>query len=114
MKKCNNPKCESPNPQFNKNKNNKDGLSNRCKDCVRKSVKESYNKNKEYYIKDSTKRQNKNPKKYKEYQKQYREENKDKLKESYKQYYINNKEKYSEYSQRKDVIEKIFYFSLIF
>ena len=106
MKKCNNPKCKSPNPQFNKNKNNKDGLSNRCKDCVRKSVKESYNKNKEYYIKDSIKRQNKNPKKYKEYQKQYREENKDKLKESYKQYYINNKEKYSEYSQRKDVIEK--------
>jgi len=108
MKKCNNPKCKSPNPQFNKNKNNKDGLSNRCKDCVRKSVKESYNKNKEYYIKDSIKRQKKfkqnNPEKHLEYRKKWNE----KLKEEkyWKLHYQKNKEKYSEYSQRKDVIEK--------
>ena len=62
MKICNNPKCSSkgsflPLNEFNKNKNNKDGLSHRCKKCVKESVKKSYNKNREYYIKDSIERQ---------------------------------------------------------
>ena len=108
MKKCNNPKCKSPNPQFNKNKNNKDGLSNRCKDCVKKSVKKSYNKNKEYYIKDSIKRQKKfkqnNPEEHLEYRKKWNE----KLKEEkyWKLYYQKNKEKLTEYSKLEDVVER--------
>lgn len=108
MKKCNNPKCESPNPQFYKNKNNKDGLSNRCKDCVKKSVKKSYNKNKEYYIKDSIERQKKfkqnNPEEYLEYRKKWNE----KLKEEkyWKSYYQKNKEKIAGYSKLEKVVER--------
>ncbi len=108
MKKCNNPKCESLNPQFNKNKNNKDGLINRCKDCVKKSVKKSYNKKKEYYIKDAIERQNKwrktNPELYQiqtqKWNAKYKEEG------YFKQYYKDNSERLSKYSKLEEVVER--------
>lgn len=108
MKVCNNPKCESTNPQFNKNRNNKDGLSNRCKDCVKKSVKESYYKNREYYVKQETERSKKwresNPELYeiqrKKWNGKYKEEG------YFKQYYKDNSERMSEYSKLDEVVER--------
>ena len=97
MKKCNNPKCETTNPQFNKNKNNKDGLSNRCRDCVKKSAKESYYKNHQYYKdigrESSIEYRNNNPQKVKEYGIKFNT-------------IYNNKERLSEYSKREDVVER--------
>tara|TARA_R110001632_G_C11263720_1_gene410146 strand:+ start:316 stop:1035 length:720 start_codon:yes stop_codon:yes gene_type:complete len=108
MKKCNNPKCKITNPKFNKNKNNKDGLSNRCRDCVKKSVKKSYNKNRQYYIEEETKRSKEwreaNPELYNIQRKKWNE----KYKEDgyFKQYYKNNKEKITEYYKLEDVVER--------
>jgi hypothetical protein len=113
MKICNNPKCSSkgsflPLNEFNKNKNNKDGLSHRCKKCVKESVKKSYNKNREYYIKDSIKRQKQfkesNPEEYLEYRKKWN--NKSKEEGYWKKYYQDNKEKLKEYSTQEYVKEK--------
>jgi hypothetical protein len=108
MKKCNNPKCENPNPQFNKNKNNKDGLANRCRDCVKKSVNGAYYKKHQYY-KDVSREASI------EYRKNYPQKVKDNsIKFNtiytdngyYKEYYKNNKERLSEYSKREDVAER--------
>jgi hypothetical protein len=108
MKKCNNPKCNILEPLFNKNKNNKDGLSNRCKNCVNKSVKTSYNKNSKYYSQKESERnkiwREKNPELY--------EVQKNKWNSKYKEedywlnYYKKNKEKFQKYSQKKEVIEQ--------
>jgi hypothetical protein len=108
MKNCNNPKCSVQSPTFNKNKNNKDGLSNRCRECVKKSVNESYYKNRDYYLQDAKVRgvitHNNDP--------SIRKENAVKFgkiyKESgyYKQYYKDNKERISEYYKSSVVVER--------
>ena len=113
MKKCNNPNCELENKfqsleNFNKNKNNKDGLSNRCKKCVKKSVKSSYLKNKEYYCKTETERYKNwkihNPEKYKQQSLFWNEKYKN---EGYWQkYYQNNKEKITDKYKQKIVKDK--------
>lgn len=113
MKKCNNPNCIHgdiylPLEKFNKNKSLPDGLSNRCKDCVKKSVKQSMYKKKDYYfayIKEKSKEWRiDNPEKYKE--------RRDKANKEYQEkgywasYYQKNREKAFEYSKRPEVIEK--------
>jgi hypothetical protein len=113
MKICNNPKCHlvgTPQPldEFSKNKNSKDGLSNRCKVCVKFSVKQSYLKNQQYYIKRETEKhkiwKQNNPEKY--------QIQKDKFNKKYKEngywekYYQNNKERLLSYSKQDIVKEK--------
>jgi hypothetical protein len=113
MKICNNPKCTynnilQPLLNFNKNKNTKDGYSNRCKNCVKQSVRKSYENNKSYYIADSIKRQKEyriqNPEGYKEYRNKWNNI----LKEEryWEQYYQQNKAKLKEYSKLKKVKDK--------
>ena len=105
MKKCNNPQCNIQHPMFNRNQNNKDGLSNRCKECVKKSVKKSYLKKRKYYIKQETERYNKwkidNPELYLIQSKKWNDKY---LKEGYfKEYYQENKERLKMYSQQPEV-----------
>tara|TARA_R110002153_G_C13206713_1_gene487481 strand:+ start:225 stop:944 length:720 start_codon:yes stop_codon:yes gene_type:complete len=108
MKKCNNPKCTIEHPLFNKNKTMKDGLSNRCKDCVQKSVKESYLKRRDYYSKVSTISYNKwkkeNPKLWDIQRKKWN----DKYVENgyFKDYYQKNKERLKIREQQPHIIEK--------
>lgn len=113
MKKCSNIKCISkgeilPLDSFNKNKSSKDGYHYRCKNCAKQSVKTSYLKNKEYYVKDSVERQknwkNKNPLEYKKLRNKWNEEYKNK--EYWKEYYQNNKEKFKEYNKKEEVVNK--------
>lgn len=113
MKKCNNQNCElgntfQPLENFNKNKNNKDGLSNRCKKCVKQSVKIAYLKNKEYYCKTESERnkiwKKQNPEKYKKQLEFWNEKYKN---EGYWQnYYQNNKEKINNKYKQKDIKDK--------
>lgn len=114
MKKCNNPNCELVGEfqlleNFNKNKNNKDGLSNRCKKCVKQSAKNAYLKNKKYYCAIETERYKKwkkqNPEKYKQQSAFWNEKYKN---EGYWQnYYQNNKEKLNNRSKQKNIKEKV-------
>jgi hypothetical protein len=113
MKKCNNPNCDSksnllPLTSFSKNQYTKDGFSNRCKSCVNKSVKKSYEKNSKYYSTRESERlkekRKNNPLKYKELGKKYN----DLYKENgyFKEYYIKNKENHLERSKDPVIIEK--------
>lgn len=113
MKKCTNINCISKGQilsfeSFNKNKNSKDGYSSRCKDCIKQSVKASYLKNKEYYIKDNTERnkkwKNENPLEYKELRNKWNEDYKNK--EYWKEYYKNNIEKFKEYNKKEEIKTK--------
>jgi len=113
MKSCSNINCISKGEIlsldfFNKNKSSKDGYSSRCKNCVKQSVKASYLKNKEYYIKDNVERQkkwkNENPLEYKELRDKWNEDYKNK--EYWKEYYQNNVEKFKEYSKKEEVVNK--------
>ena len=113
MKKCNNPNCINKNiyqslENFNKNKNTKDSLSSRCKDCVKQSVKKAYYKNRDYYCKIETERYKKwklqNPEKYKEQSKLWNEKYKNKG--YWKEYYQDNKEKLNNKSKQKETKEK--------
>ena len=113
MKKCNNQTCESkgkllPYSEYSTNKQSKDGLHYRCKSCIRKSVKISMGKKKEYYLEQSrlisVKHREENPEYHKEmgtkFNQLYKENG------YYKNYYQENKERISEYHKREDVVEK--------
>ncbi len=113
MKKCNNPNCSHGGilislENFSKNRNNKDGLSNRCKDCVKKSVKISMLKREEYYKEECNKGYKKwkmeNPERYKEQRIKVNIE----YQESgyWINYYQENKEKAFEYAKRPEVVER--------
>jgi hypothetical protein len=51
MKKCSECKVEQDINNYYKDKNRKDGISNRCKKCHNNSAKQHYIKNKKHYIK---------------------------------------------------------------
>ena len=109
MKICCECKINQDLNQFNKNKNTKDGLNNRCKLCCSNRNKNRY-KNKKEYIKDQTLKYYYNNrekilstskskptyhKSHPEYYKEYRENNNEKLKQYYKKWRQNNKPSYS-------------------
>lgn len=60
MKKCGECKIEQDINNYYKDKNKKDGISNRCKQCHNNSAKQHYIKNKEHYIQKSNEYYNEN------------------------------------------------------
>ena len=74
MKKCITCNIEKSINEFSKNKNKKDGLQYKCKNCNKEYHKKYYKENKEYLLNKFS---------------NYRDNNKDKIKE----YILNNKEK---------------------
>lgn len=109
MKSCCECKIIKPLVEFNKNKNLKDGVNNRCKVCCSERNKTRYQNKKDvikqqtniYYhnnketvlqkLKEKPSYHKTNP----EYYKEYRENNKEKLNEYYKKWRKNNKPAYS-------------------
>lgn len=53
MKQCNRKKCKELKPlsEFNKDKNRKDGYSNRCRECTKLLQRKNYYENKDVYYK---------------------------------------------------------------
>lgn len=104
MKICSKCKIEKELSEFTKNKRNKDGLHNSCKDCS----KDYYNKNKEYISNRSKKHYQNN----KDKKKEYHIKNKDKHLLYLKQYHHKHKEKAIETSRkyyrdnRSDILEQ--------
>jgi hypothetical protein len=93
VKVCTKCKIEKPFDEFCKDKIRKDGLTYKCKYCI----KEYYQDNKER-MKEYKKEYYQVNKKYKkEYNKEYREANKEYYKEYLKEYHQVNKEKLEEY-----------------
>ena len=97
-------KIEMPIETFSKDKNKKDGLSNRCKKCrceeSRQYRKENFVKVKNY----QNQYQKENSEKIRERRRQYREENSEKISEQRKQYYKENSEEICK--QRKQYYEE--------
>jgi len=99
MKKCSICDIEKDYTSFNKDKNKKDGIESRCRECMKKRWLDYYSKNKEELsIKSKNSEVNKqyrenNKEKRKEYNKMYRENNKEKRKIYSKEYNIKNREK---------------------
>jgi hypothetical protein len=113
MKICNNPNCNLSGSyqsldNFNKNKTTNDGYHNRCKICVKTSVKQSYLKNQSYYSKIESERnkiwRQNNPEKYQTLKNQFNEKYK---KNGYwGRYYQNNKERLLNYSKQETTKNK--------
>lgn len=85
--------------------NGKDGLSYRCKICV----KQCYQENKENILAQRKQYYQENKDKVSDYKKQYASDNKDKISDYRKQYYQNNKENICEHvamfrEENKDII----------
>lgn len=70
MKKCNECKIEQDINNYYKDKNRKDGISGRCKQCHNNSAKQHYLKNKEHYIQKASEYYSKNKEHISEKQKQ--------------------------------------------
>jgi hypothetical protein len=129
--------------EFHKNSSSKDGYKSRCVDCfkiyykeykekdsqkIKESKRQTYFKNREYYLKKSHDHRYKNIDKVrerdrlrgrakydekKEYQKKYRENNQEKIKEYKKKYEVNNSEKIKEFRKirfvERNKTDNIFY-----
>jgi hypothetical protein len=107
MKKCCDCNIDKTLGNFAKNKNLKDGLNNRCKECCKNRNKDRYNKEKEkikiqtkeYYIinkEEILKKQKQKPSYHKlnpDYYKEWREKNKEKYKEYISSYQKKNQKK---------------------
>lgn len=92
MKTCTKCKIEKPFEQFNKASKEKDGLTSRCKACIKEYHQEHYKKNKEKIDARNKAWAENNRERRKEYEKRYREENLDRIKEKSQKYYLENKE----------------------
>jgi hypothetical protein len=95
MKKCTKCRKEKNCGSFSKNKNNKDGLSYRCKVCDKQYRKD----NKDRISKYNRLYREKNKEKASEYNSQYQKINKEKLSEQKRVYREKNKEEVLEYSK---------------
>jgi hypothetical protein len=112
-KKCKSCEKDKELTEYHKYKRNKDGLKNKCKDCIKQIRKEYYKNNKEK-IKEY---QNNNKEKIKEYHKKYKQENKLKIKNKRKIYLEKNKEKIKKQTKiyrennkdRRKEYDKIYY-----
>ena len=109
MKICSKCKIEKGLENYGKKRNNKDGLSYYCKECISlenkyyKDVSKENNQkyNREYY--------SKNKEYFSEKSKEYNDLNKEEISISNKEYYLNNKEYFSEKSKeyKNDNVEKL-------
>lgn len=110
MKQCSKCKQWKDESCFTKKKDNKDGLTTKCKDCqaiyyqehkeeLKKRAKENYYKNKERY--NEYDRQRSKTQNRKEWTKQWKENNQDKL-----QYYRENRDNKKRYSTPQAKIDK--------
>lgn len=113
MKVCSKCKIEKELEQYNKKRNNKDGLSYYCKDCAsienkrykslnkektQKYNKEYYQNNKEYFSEKAKEYNTLNQEELSAYRKKYYDENKEYFSMKAKEYKINNAEKLREYN----------------
>jgi len=96
MKVCKKCLIEQDESNFAKNKNNKDGLVNYCKECEKIRSLEYRVKNREKINLKNKDRRKKNPDKHKEYYKKYVEKNPDK----------SSKERLRLYRQNPEFVEK--------
>jgi hypothetical protein len=117
-KRCSKCKKELPLEKFSKNKCQKDGLCNQCKDCIKENYIRDREKNrikeKEYYIKNkdrilqySKERYQRDKEKFRQQAKEYREkiksgseERKEQIRKAQRENYKNNKEKIREYQNK--------------
>lgn len=116
---CSKCKKELPLEKFSKNKCQKDGLCNQCKDCIKENYisdrEKNRSKEKEYYLKNkdriswySKKRYQRDKEKIKQKRKDYyrekiknaSEESKEEIRKKQREYYNNNKEKIREYQNK--------------
>ena len=79
--------------KFSKNKNNKDGYQNWCKDCRKKYEKKYYEKHRDKILKYSKKYNMKHCKERRKKHQKYNEKHRDELNKKYKEYKIKNPEK---------------------
>lgn len=104
MKSCSCCKLEKSLDQFNKNKSQKDGYSNQCRDCTKSGYlkyrqkriesKREYNKKNRTQINAKVREYNKLHKEEKrKYNKEYHAKNKEKIKQQKSEYIKNNYEK---------------------
>lgn len=109
MKICSKCKIEKEIDHFYKSKNNKDGYTGKCKECIKDTVNTYRDRNLEK-VKERVSNYRKNNKETStQYSKKWREENKEYKSQKDKEYRTNNKEKYNEnkrkyYANNKDVI----------
>jgi hypothetical protein len=105
MKKCTKCKEEKQLTEFNKAKNQRNGLSPWCKECINQNGKDWYLKNKEkhmVYVLEYRKKWDKENKEHiKSYGKEYRQNNKDKIRQREKLY----REKNNHVSRWRDILK---------
>jgi len=98
-KKCSRCQIEKDLSEFNKNKNNKDGYSYKCKICRSEDTKKYYEKNKTVLTEKRINFRKENPEKIKNYRKKEWDKHKEKMKELAIEYRKKNKDKINEYNK---------------
>jgi hypothetical protein len=93
LKKCYKCSQEKLIKEFCKNKNNKDGLNNRCKECSKKHHNQWYLKNKQKVINNIKKWRLNNPEKRKKQDEVYRLKHPNEIKKSKNLYKINHSDR---------------------
>lgn len=93
MKKCTGCGETKGHGEYYRNRKAFDGLTQRCKKCVKIRDREYRENNKEAVTRRNRAWQEKNRERYSRYQKEYREQNRDSAKEYAKKYYADNKER---------------------
>ena len=116
MKKCSKCETEKALKEFHKDRQKKDGLCCKCKNCMREYSGENKEKIKQYkkeHYKENKAEINRKSKEYqkenrtrlleqkREQSKEYRSENKEKIRQRQKEYRLNNLDKINEYFREK-------------